>query len=96
MSHWRRFHYCASAAVVVTALAVFFGGMGGELILMPGMIARGGLELMLTLLFTTGDDFYFLPRGSHAVLAAVFCFASVYVISFVRAFVKAFVKEGKR
>ena len=90
MSRWRRFHHCAGAAVIVTALAVFFGGTGGELILVPGIIARGVLELIL--LLTTGDDFYSLPRGSHAVLAAVFYFAGIYVISLGR----AFVKEGKR
>ena len=92
MSHWRRFHYCASAAVIVTALGVFFDEMGGELILIPGIIAGGVLELILTLLLTAGDDFYFLPRGSHAVLSAVFHFAGIYVISLGW----AFVKEGKR
>ena len=92
MSRWRRFHNCASAAVIVTALAVFFGGMGGELILIPGIVARGVLELILTLLFTTGDYFYSLPAGSHAVLSAVFYFASFYVLSVGW----TFVKKGER
>jgi hypothetical protein len=91
MSRWRRFHYCASAAVIVTSLGVFFDEMGGELILIPGLIAQGVLELILTLLVTAGDDFYSLPGGSHAVLAAIFYFTKIYAISFGW----TFLKEGK-
>ncbi|HEX6184342.1 MAG TPA: hypothetical protein VFZ44_10720 [Pyrinomonadaceae bacterium] len=81
MSRRRRFHYSASLAMIVTALAVFFYKQGGEVLLVPGMMLEGILELALTLLLTTGDDFYFLPRGSHVVLNAVFYFHVFYMLS---------------
>ena len=82
MSHWRRLHYSASTAVIVTALAVFFGGMFGELVLVPGLILQGVSEVILTELLTRGDNFYFLPPGSHAVLTAAVYSSAAYVISF--------------
>jgi len=75
----------ASVAVIVTALAVFFGGLFGELILVPGLFTQGVSELILTMLLTTGDNFYSLPGGSHAVLAAVFYFVLIYFVLLVRA-----------
>ena len=81
MSRWRRLNYSASLAVTVAALAAFAYRQGGELLLVPGMFLQGVSELVLTLLLSAHDEFYFLPRGSHVVLTAACYFPAIYILS---------------
>lgn len=84
MSRWRRFHYSASLAVIVAALAAFCdgyfdGAFAGFIFLLPGIMARLVLEWLLSLLLTDGD-LYALPAYLAPVIAAAFYSAFFYLL----------------
>lgn len=93
MSHWRRLNYSASLAVITAALAAFAYEQGGDLILIPGIVLQMMSELVLSLLLTTGDDFYSLPDGSHVVLSALCFFPAIYILSWFYTLFKEAVKR---
>ncbi|MBV9923553.1 MAG: hypothetical protein JOZ96_00825 [Acidobacteria bacterium] len=79
MSRRRRFHYSASLAVIVTALAAFCDGyfvdnLVSFFILLPGIVGELLLEFLLMVSLKDGD-LYAVPRCVRPILAACFYFA---------------------
>jgi hypothetical protein len=88
MSRWRRFHYSASLAVTLAALAVrgnyyfsdnFISYLICFLILLPGAFAKIVLEALLSRLLTDGG-YYALPSDAVPVLTACAYCAFFYTV----------------
>lgn len=82
---WRDVSYSASAGIAVTALARIFCNLGGEIVLVPGMMIEGILSTFISFALTAGDNYFFFPPGSHLIPSAVlYSLASYAVILFIR------------
>ncbi len=68
MSHWRRFGYSISIAVVFTTLAYLFYPGVGEFLAVPGMIFQGWVNILILSLSKAEYPFQFYNWIGFSIL----------------------------
>jgi hypothetical protein len=77
----KKLAYSVSGAIIIVALSLVFYSHGGEILLVPGMIAQGCLNILIILLF---DDLYrimHLAPAFTACIYAILIFVALTIIS---------------
>jgi hypothetical protein len=68
--------YSISSSIIITTVSYFFYGLGGEIILVPGMLLEGWLNIILILI--TDDNYIWI--GPTWVLFNVGVYAAIIYI----------------
>ena len=86
MNHLRLLSRSVACALIITALAYLFGGEGGELFTLPGMIVATFFEFAIMML--SESESYYRLLNYAPLFNAIFYSTSIHVVLWLYAVVK--------
>ena len=75
--------YSFAGGVTMTTLGYAFYRVGGEFLLLPGMVMNGFVEVLLVSLVTDGDSYPQTPTGMMYILNVAFYALVLFFVSWV-------------